>query len=540
MEKPTNSILCPVCSLYLREGISLKTHLQTHSKEKVIEALLNSQDGVHFADNNIENETMGLHIQSNSINHDNTTISIAENRFITSLNRSTVSVSPSSSPYIQSSNDQITQTTQSFTIDSQSVQNINNVQYQLDGTNISQTAVGNSCDAVLTYHQFITSDGSIILVPMYNMYTPPVVIPNNVLTTPVVNSCIVVPPSTSEDSSLNVNKSTIPLQSSEFHSSVNDQSDCSETFKDCNVILGEANERNVFDTTENRTEYESVDSVDEEEKTTDEEVANIFEMTSQYPECCEESATTMTECPENLDENLYRSDIIGKEDTAVLSSPVCTELKDYDEIGMSRNSENTSQMVSDMSNETDSVISMTEKEHYILPNNDIPGSSCMSSNSNDSSVEISKNLSSATSVLASISKITADVNIYTAENSKVNFQDKYEINLKTGIKSEEHKVFSHTTLTNYVMKLTDGNDGVDDVLKNFSDTSNSIGESRISPFNIQTDESMPARGELSGQESLSSTENSLWELQVLILFIIFYVYDLNLFLSLNFKLFMYI
>lgn len=520
MEKSTSSILCPVCSLYLREGISLKTHLQTHSKEKVIEALLNSQDGVHFADNNIDNETTRLHIQSNSISHDNTTISIAENRFITSLNRSTVSISPSSSPYIQPSNDQITQTTQSFTIDSHSVQNNNNVQYPLDGTSISQTAVGNSCDAVLTYYQFITGDGSIILVPMYNMYTPPVVIPNNVLTTPVVNSCIVVPPSTSEDS-LNVNKSTMPLQSSEFHSSVNDQSDCSETFKDCNVILGESNERNAFDSTGNRTEYESVDSVDEEEKATDEEVANIFEMTSQYTECCKESATTMTECSENLDGDLYRSDIISKEDTAVLASPVCTELKDYSQIGMSRNSENTSQIVSDMSNETDSVISMAEKEHYILPNNDIPGSSCISSSSNDSSVGISKNLSSATSVLASVSKITADVNIYTAENSKVNFQDKYELNLKNGIKSEKRKVFSHTTLTNYVMKLTDGNDGVDDVLKNFSDTSNSIGESRISPFNIQTDESMPARGELSGQESLSSTENSLWELQVF-----FFVYSI--------------
>ncbi|XP_047118951.1 zinc finger protein 711 [Schistocerca piceifrons] len=35
-----NFICCPVCTLYLREGISLKSHLNTHPKDQVIEALI--------------------------------------------------------------------------------------------------------------------------------------------------------------------------------------------------------------------------------------------------------------------------------------------------------------------------------------------------------------------------------------------------------------------------------------------------------------------------------------------------------------------
>lgn len=37
---PTGAVACPVCTLYLREGISLQKHLDTHPKEQVIEALI--------------------------------------------------------------------------------------------------------------------------------------------------------------------------------------------------------------------------------------------------------------------------------------------------------------------------------------------------------------------------------------------------------------------------------------------------------------------------------------------------------------------
>ncbi|XP_076752005.1 uncharacterized protein LOC143424081 [Xylocopa sonorina] len=37
---PGNAVACPVCTLYLREGISLQRHLDTHPKEQVIEALI--------------------------------------------------------------------------------------------------------------------------------------------------------------------------------------------------------------------------------------------------------------------------------------------------------------------------------------------------------------------------------------------------------------------------------------------------------------------------------------------------------------------
>lgn len=35
-----NETMCPVCTLYLRPGITLKSHLASHPKQKVIDALV--------------------------------------------------------------------------------------------------------------------------------------------------------------------------------------------------------------------------------------------------------------------------------------------------------------------------------------------------------------------------------------------------------------------------------------------------------------------------------------------------------------------
>jgi hypothetical protein len=42
---PVGAVACPVCTLYLREGISLQKHLDTHPKEQVIEALIKASAG---------------------------------------------------------------------------------------------------------------------------------------------------------------------------------------------------------------------------------------------------------------------------------------------------------------------------------------------------------------------------------------------------------------------------------------------------------------------------------------------------------------
>lgn len=42
---PGATVACPVCTLYLREGISLQKHLDTHPKEQVIEALIKASSG---------------------------------------------------------------------------------------------------------------------------------------------------------------------------------------------------------------------------------------------------------------------------------------------------------------------------------------------------------------------------------------------------------------------------------------------------------------------------------------------------------------
>ena len=49
MESMLSYVCCPVCSLYLREGVSLQEHLNTHPKEQVIDALVR-YSGVYSTD----------------------------------------------------------------------------------------------------------------------------------------------------------------------------------------------------------------------------------------------------------------------------------------------------------------------------------------------------------------------------------------------------------------------------------------------------------------------------------------------------------
>lgn len=44
MESAYNNIVCPVCTLYLRPGITLQSHLASHPKQKVIEALIKASN----------------------------------------------------------------------------------------------------------------------------------------------------------------------------------------------------------------------------------------------------------------------------------------------------------------------------------------------------------------------------------------------------------------------------------------------------------------------------------------------------------------
>lgn len=57
-----SSTVCPVCTLYLRPGITLKNHLSTHPKQKVIEALVKLTEVESQCD---ENNTVQELCQSN-------------------------------------------------------------------------------------------------------------------------------------------------------------------------------------------------------------------------------------------------------------------------------------------------------------------------------------------------------------------------------------------------------------------------------------------------------------------------------------------
>ena len=156
-----------------------------------------------------------------------------------------------------------------------------------------------------------------------------------------------------------------------------------------------------------------------------------------------------------------------------------------------------------------------EKEHYILPNNEIPRTSPV--NGDYSFIGLRSSFSTSASLISSVNKtMFADVDVYAVEKNEENYFDKCENDNATNFSkddfyaSQQQRQQAHYAKMNVTTeeKIRENYKGFNELLLD------SAGSSRISPFVIQTDESMPARGELSGQESLSGTKNSMWELQV--------------------------
>jgi hypothetical protein len=540
--------------LYLREGITLKAHLQTHSKEKVIEALPYKQDPSSCIPSN---DDSGLLVLNASAENDAASSSNVENRFFASVNRTNLGVSALSSPFVHSPNNQVGQTTQPLSYDGNSVQYppiLNNL--------LSQPSVNSSCNAVLTYQSYMTNEGNIILIPVYNMCPPSVMLSSNIVpTTGVVNPCVVMPPSNAVDS-------------------VNTNDVVSSATLDTSCLNAVGN----HEMNEDEVDCHSVGSADsyENEKATDEEVANIFKITKRKGKYNgrkgSKSSDSVSYCDSEITANSKSDD--ESNGTTYLESEVCSLSSSPSErsVGVGQTSITPNVSVIRVRNDlnyrssvdegtdrdddesysplpstsTNSVVTtvisssnlveqqrkceildlsdgrhgsasspeledeeydedeypedvselstlIKEKECYILPNSDIPRLSPAVVGGDFNF--ISKNLLTSASLISTVNKA-----MFASDKNSANFFEKCEV-----IKGEEKQI-STRTLTNYIMKLTDKED--EDYRMNVNENFGSASSSRISPFDIQTDESMPARGELSGQDSLSSTENSIWELQV--------------------------
>lgn len=62
MENGVSPVSCPVCTLYMREGVTLKKHLDTHPKDQVIAALvrISAGDSPSTAENQSDNQTLSV------------------------------------------------------------------------------------------------------------------------------------------------------------------------------------------------------------------------------------------------------------------------------------------------------------------------------------------------------------------------------------------------------------------------------------------------------------------------------------------------
>ncbi len=579
--------MCPVCSLYLREGISLKNHLQTHSKDKVIEALLR-QDPLN-PNNAADNSNA-----PSSTNRDCTTISVAENHFY-SLNRSTLSLLPSSSSYVQSNN-QIT-TSQSLSYENQSLTN----NYPTVNNPVSAL---NTCNQAVTYQQFYTNDGNVVWVPVYNVPNPVVVPNNNVVSNQYVNPCVMVSPNAVQ--TVGVVNTTLPDTSALNSTSV--QTSCLNTVP---TSTNEVNETvNSAELNANLESFDltATDSADDE-KETDNEVASILEVANEgdkneHPDerrasCRSELDDDKSSCASltfvngtetesemsplfapsekaigktpssasvrestfsfvsdddewNLSdrendaaEDLHSGELLtvqnGNSDCRPPAerqeSPEPTDDKsDDDEAGNDLqimpstskrnfnfalpNQDNATHILPDGPEEP-----IREKDHYILPNDDIPRCSSPAASS-DYFAGLRNSFLTSVSLIASANRtMFADVDVYHKERSKTNIFGHID---NSNMKIEDRMISDLPRpvggpFPNEARNQEDEDKEAENILQNSGDILESASSSRISPFNIQTDERMPARGELSGQESMSGTESSVWELQVKITILPYFV-----------------
>lgn len=600
--EPQSSIVCPVCSLYLREGISLKSHLQTHSKDKVIDALLNKQIS---SDGATSSETDALA----SIIRDSSSISLSSENRVTSYSHSTLSILPTPS-YVQPASQSPTGLNCNPTVSP-------GMQYMPTlGNNViaTQTMVGNSCQSNFTYQQFVTNDGNIVLIPMYTPQ-PSMMVSNNLLSPPVINSCIVVPPAANSVGSVTVVDSGVSHDSPKLTPSPQ----CVTLVENCTVSAHEeATTLHECSTSPSLvTDADRNPMDDDYEKENDAEVANIFQMPvdSVVQEVDNEEAERSTanlvvdvdmddksSCQsfDNADEDRNNYSLVGspfsshdyENDSEPSKSPISpdvsiiklqTELNyesdnsDYtpepevddsgsiDDILKSddgesdkfehsygksskspipimdnktytspihspapmensqrngqfdfivSNSDNATHILPDRLDDSGSSTSKNcEKEHYILPNNEIPRTSPV--NTDYSFIGLRSSFSTSASLISSVNKtMFADVDVYAVEKNEPNLLEKCEndnaMNLmKDDFYTSQQRQARYAKMSSTTEeKIRENYKGINELLLD------SAGSSRVSPFDIQTDESMPARGELSGQESLSGTENSIWELQV--------------------------
>lgn len=588
MEKQEpNSLLCPVCSLYLREGISLKDHLQTHSKEKVIEALLKQNSSNADIDQLID-------LPSTSTSQDSSSSSLP-NLNTVAFNRNAAGIVPTTSSFAEPSSNQVNRSTPSI------LSCINNAQFPstLNNNVIGQSGISNA----YTYQQFITNEGNIVLIPIYNVGPTSVIVPNNIVTNSIVNSCVVVPSNPVQ--SLNVINPPTLSGTDVFSSSVSNN----DSPQGSDVHMIECNSTDLSIAASNNAG--NVNMEDEEEKETDNEVANIFDRTLQKKEICskhssetheddkssypsttpsiaslpdndmEETADEFAELegPNDLirctavsvirvrsnlnfesDSSPFQADEDDKHDPAAntdytnsstelspISSPIkhdpvlsqtelTTDSNKCDSLTSATNSrgikntgiletqshpskydfvvsnsDNAIHILPDSTEESLDCITGRRRDQYILPNNEIPENCPLNTKakSDYNFLGIRNSFLSSVSLISSVNKtMFADVDVYNSAKCKSDSEDQKIDCLKNSSQLEELSVI--------VKGNKDNTMETDASCKNSSDNVESAGSSRISPFNIQTDESMPPRGELSGQESLSGNENSIWEFQVII------------------------
>lgn len=497
--EPVNSVVCPVCTLYLRPGITLESHLASHPKQKVIEALIKASQTNPTLEKYMNNTTVSDHstYQQNNV----------QQTWHQPVNMPPVAPNP-----VPTNHSFIYQQFMSSSSGTQPILNVNPLAQHF----VAVPTVINPqmfCSPYVIHHaqqqqlQIVTANPTVVprqaIGLLNNEVTITPTIPNNVITS-TITSNKQVDSSTSTDPDISSeNKSDIRDQENNDNCNGNDEN--LEVYPDIYADMGTNEELEVSKSSDNNKSDSNIDNEQTDDLTIIENIDNVDESKVHK---------------EIVIEEVHQGDI---KDTSLIMSEESRWHNEPEETDWQNDSEEmewhneraqkTNNWQNDNSTSQPKYDNTPEnKEKYT--NIELQGDQIYKLSYPSDSIQIDQvfSLSEAHTSLPSSSAVVMNENVTLLELDDMNFMIANEIMSSDKAiisKVEDYECVKDANGSKILLKIGEEDNSPNKIdnkegLIKFGEKT--IEEESISSLNIHADEHMPPRGELSEPESNGASD----------------------------------
>lgn len=540
-----NNIVCPVCTLYLRPGITLQSHLASHPKQKVIEALIKASQGTPGLDK-IENNLPSAPSDRSSYQQPQINAPVQQPW------HQPVTLPPVAPNQVPTNHSFIYQQFMSSSTGTQPILNVNPMAQHF----VAVPTVINPqmfCSPYVFHHaqqqqlQIVTTNPNVVprqpIGLLNNEVTITPTIPNNIISSPSITTKQVDSSTSTEPYIPCEHKAEIQQnQENVLHEPTTENNDeALEVYPDMYADMGANEELEVtpiaevflktdksdtdINNMEQTDELNNVDKVDiskVEEEVIVERILGVGDMSStrsdqseesqwqNEPEC--QSVTEESECQNEIDESelLIETEKSEWQNNSPESDWQDTKVKKSSQSDW-RNESSMSQTKSCIKNE--SLTQNNEENKFKYTSIELQGDQIYKLSFPTDSLQIDQvfSLSEQNTSEPSSSAVVMNENVTLLELDDMNFMIANELMStdKTIIsKVEDYECVKDATGSKILMKIeevcaTSQVDQKENIMK-FDDKI--IEEESISSLNIHADEHMPPRGELSEPESNGASD----------------------------------